>query len=173
MNPATAERRNEKPAASRPAMTFRVEDFDRTVQEAVPLLRRHADEVLEGRIPAPVRPKLSVWAKWCRSGAGLWIVARGRDGTMQGYALFTIGESLTYADTKVATAYLLYLTPEARRRGLSRSAKRLIDYCEEQLAARGVRVIEQHTWVGTGLWRLLDFSGYQRVQEVFWKQIGE
>jgi len=156
-----------------PPMVFSCEDFRASIQEAMPMIVRHGEELGLTELPWPFRPAFNVLADTCNEGRGVWITARDREGTMIGYALFMLGPGLFLRDTLVGTCVALYVTPEWRVRGLRPVGLRFLQFCEAEMRRRGVGLVEIAAMEGSSLAGFLPKLAYRPVQTVLWKNLEE
>lgn len=165
----------ETPAEAEPyrlPLAFGIEDFRSTASEAIPLIQAHGDELGLTEMPCPFRPALNLVAASCEAGLAVWFTAREREtGALVGYALYALGAGQFFRTTLVASRQWIYLDPAYRRRGLLGLGYRFLEFCDAEMVRRGAGLIEQTAMLGTGFDRVLRRSGYEPVEELYWKHI--
>lgn len=91
------------------------------------------------------------------------------DGEIIGYASYFVRHNPHYRSSLQAVQDVLYLAPEHRG---GRVGYRLIAFADEQLRAEGVQCTYHHVKrAHPGLGRLLEFMGYEIVDELWAKRL--
>ncbi len=147
-------------------ITYQVERFADTYQEALPLLRAHWQEVAVNQDTVPFDPDVQGYLNYEAAGA-MHIVTVRENGALVGYHVSLVKPHLHYNSTLVAFTDIYYLAPAQRIR--PRAALRLFQETERTLKKRGVRLITSTTKICHDHSRLLSFVGYEETDRVFMK----
>jgi hypothetical protein len=101
-----------------------------------------------------------------------FIVKRGvgQSGVIVGYAVFIVQTHIHYQESLVAANSAVYVAPEARA---GRVVLKLLRYAEIGLRAQGVRKIYYHVKRERDFGRLLDHMGYEDVERMYAKVLGQ
>jgi hypothetical protein len=151
-------------------ITYQVERFADTYEEALPLLRAHWEEVGVNKEAVPFDPDVAGYHGL--EGLGMLHVLTCRDaGKIVGYHVSLVKTHLHYASTLVAFTDIYYLSPAQRAK--PRAAVRLFQETERTLRKRGVRLIISTTKVELDISRLFRYLGYLETDKVFMKVLQE
>ena len=151
------------------ADTFQAEPLtDALWGELMPLMAAHCAEV--GPFPdLPFSPHKAAYERMAAANAFVVYTAR-YEGAVVGYGAFFISPSLHHYPAIFAQADVLYVMPQQRCRLLGFG---LIQYCHDQLRARGVQRVcgGSKVALGKSIAPLLDRLGYVEVDSVWWKEL--
>lgn len=116
-------------------MIFARETAANTIDEALPLMRAHWDEVAYDA--KPFDPFVAGYLALDAAGAMRLYTARV-DGKLVGYVCFTVAPCMNHQTEIHAHEAGTYLAPEARKGGAARA---FLEHAEAALVAEGVREI--------------------------------
>ena len=136
--------------------------------EALPLLRRHWEEVALDRDSVPLAMDWAVYEAMDAAGL-LHIVTAREDGALAGYYWAMVQRHLHFSTTLTAFTDLIFLDKPFRR---GRTGQRLIEAAEQSLRALGVRQILTGVKPKPNLGPLLQRMGYALHEVSYSKQIG-
>ena len=151
------------------ALTFHTERFDDVIEELLPLLRKHYEEVAWNKSRIPLDPDYERYRQIESSGSLRIYVVR-EDGAIIGYAVFLVSRHLHY-NIKLAVNDIVYVDPT--RRGVMVGQKLLRDFAESELKREGVQVISLHIKLNHDWSKLAELWGYAKVDMICNKWIGE
>lgn len=147
-------------------ITYQLEKFAETFDEALPLLRAHHAEVGVHRHKVPLAPQVSEYLAYEAADAMSLVTAR-EEGRLVGYYLCLVKPHLHYGSTLHAFTDLYYIDPAYRAR--PRVAWRLFDAVEEVLRERGAQRIITTTKLTLDRGRFLEGRGYTETDRVYMK----
>jgi hypothetical protein len=145
-------------------ITFQVELFADTYEEALPLLRMHWEEVGLHREIMPFDPDVGSYLANEQQGM-LHIVTARQDGRMIGYHCSFVRPHVHYASTLTAFTDIYFIEPS--KRGIPTVAVRLFREVKRTLQQRGVRRIITTTKTHLDKSRLLEHLGYSEIERVY------
>lgn len=151
-------------------ITYQLERFADTYEEARPLLYAHWLEVANNQADVPFDPDVQGYLNYEAAGI-LHVVTAREHGCLVGYHASLVKTHLHYNSTLVAFTDIYYLAPALRTR--PRAGLRLFQETERTLRARGVRLIISTTKLHRDHSRLLAFVGYEETDRVFMKVLKE
>ncbi len=149
-------------------ITFQTEKVSDLWDEVMPLLERNRQEIAHYQ-DIPLGPDIEAYAAVEKAGRLRCYTARDVR-TLIGYLVFSVGPNLHYKSSLQATQDVLFLAPEYRKGG---SGLGLIQHDERALTAEGVQVILQHVKLTNQVGKLLATMGYERIEEIYAKRLGE
>jgi GNAT superfamily N-acetyltransferase len=167
-------------------VSFQEERLADVRDEALPLLRRHWDEIALDKDTVPLEPDWERYARLeelgvfkvmtaRRSGASHGIsdpVAGGRAATprgeLVGYASFFVFPNIHYKSLVVADGDIFWVAPEHR----DGTGYRLLKAAEAMLVASGVRKIVNKTKLGHDAGPVFERLGYRAIERVYAKTVG-
>lgn len=149
-------------------VSYQSEPFSGVIREALPLLRRHWQEVALYHDRIPLEPDFDYYYAMERMGRVALITARSH-GTLVGYMMQVVGPGVHYLKTLWSNNVVLWVDPAFRGRiGLA-----LLIKMEEHLRSRGVTLFEIESKIykedDVHLGRILDHRGFRRVAVVHHK----
>lgn len=136
------------------------------IDAARPLLRRHYEEVAAYK-DIPLDPDWEMYTKAEQAGLLCAFVVRDR-GVLKGYAVYFLRQNPHYKTSLQATQDVLFL--DASLRGGSVSGL-FIQWCDEQLAARGVQVVYHHVKFTRDFGARLSRLGYAPIEVIWGKRL--
>lgn len=149
-------------------VTYQQEPWsDALRDEALPLLRRHWEEVALDQDKVPLDPNWSAYAS-CDSMGLLAITTARVDGALVGYVSHFIVPNFHYLMLKVADNDIFWLAPEHRN---SRIGINLLRHAERNLRNMGCNKIIMKEKVHIPLGRLFEFLGYREIERVHAKTL--
>jgi len=152
----------------RPDVTYLCERWsDALRDEALPLLRRHWEEVALDQDTVPLDPNWQAYAELDRIGL-LAITTARIDGALVGYVSHFIVPNFHYMSLKVADNDIFWLAPEHRQ---SRIGITLLREAERNLRALGCNKILMKEKVHIPLGRLFEFLGYREIERLHAKTL--
>jgi len=151
-------------------ITYQVERFADTYEEALPLLCAHWEEVGVNKEAVPFDPDVKGYLELEQLGMFHVVTARER-GRLVGYHASLVKTHLHYNSTLVAFTDIYYLDPVQRAK--PRAALRLFQATEKTLRQRGVRLIISTTKIHLDKSKLFSYLGYQETDRVFMKVLEE
>ncbi len=152
------------------SLTFHTERVDEFMSEALPLLRRHYEEIAWNKDKIPFNPDVERY-RWLEAANMLRIYTAREDGVLVGYAVFCVTQMLHYQDVTQAQNDVVYVDPS--RRGAMIGQKLLRDYAEGALKREGVQVVTLHIKVKHDWSKLAQRWGYETTDLLMQKFIGD
>jgi GNAT superfamily N-acetyltransferase len=148
-------------------LMFQVEPFSAVIDEAVPLLQRHYEEIALNKATTPLAPDWSAYATLEAAGF-LHIVTARDEGKLVGYSAYIVGQRNLHYDFQMAETDIFYLAPEYRK-GMAGVA--LLKFSETSLRAIGVQRIVTKTKLSPehDLGPLLERLGFSPIERVYTK----
>lgn len=148
---------------------FAVENYRDIIDEALPLLERHWNELALDRDTIPLEPDYVRYSELARQGT-LHVTTVRWDGELVGYAWFILLHSLHYRSLFVADSDIFWLAPEHRR---GWTGIQLLRFAEDRLAEAGVNKIIYRTKLGNHDLRVLFCRlGYSPIEMLYAKKVG-
>lgn len=150
-----------------PAITLQRETLTvALIAEAAPLLEAHWEEIAHFK-DVPLNPDYDLYLKM--EVLGVVRVFTMRDaGRLTGYIVYLVRPALHYQQSVQATQDILYLNPALRGHMLG---ARMLQWCDEQLAAEGVDFVHQHVKVAHDFGVLLKRLGYEHVEQLWTRRL--
>ena len=143
-------------------MTFAREDLSSVMDDVMPLVQRHWDELGEWT----GMPFSDTLDRYLETDRVRFYTVR-RDGKIVGYSLFVLAED-EHVGVLAATEAALYLLPEYRGRTIG---YRFLAWTEEQLDSEGAQIIYRHTTPTVPLGPLLEKLGHQVVDVCYARRV--
>ena len=138
-------------------------------REAWDLFVAHWNEVGVFKDKMELFPNEDLYEQLATMGLLKLYVVR-HDGVIAGYSAFIIQQHPHYVTTKVAMNDILYVKPEYRKGSLS---LKLMNFAEKNLQKEGVQFISMHSKTEHDFGVILRRKGYQPVETIYGKYIGE
>lgn len=147
------------------ALTFQEERLSECLEEAKPLLAKHWQEIALHKDTIPLAPDYPRYFQLEREQK-LCVCTARHDGKIVGYAVYIYDRQLHYP-VFWAESDIFYVDPECRR---PRVAHRLLQFAEESLKRRGVRVAHSRVKIAhPAAGRVLESIGHIPVEIVYAK----
>lgn len=119
-------------------VSFQIEKFSETIEEAKPLLLLHWQEIARNKDLFPLDPDYATYAALERAGYLRIFTLRSRAAQLVGYASYMVHKNLHYKTMICAESDIFWLSPEVRR---GRNALKFFSFIEHGLAAEGVHLM--------------------------------
>ena len=148
-------------------ITYQVEEYADCIEEIVPHLQAHYDELSVTKNGYPLDPNWELYSKLGREGT-LKVVTCRKDEELIGYIFFLLHYNLHYRTMLVAMEDLYYLKKEERK---GRTGIRLFKYAEEYLKSLGVNRVILGTKVHQDNSRLFEYLGYTFFEKLHSKML--
>lgn len=150
-------------------LTAHVEPFPPFLEEVMPLLPRHYEELALHKDKVPLSPQYGIYLERDRRGE-VFLVTMRESGRLAGYFIGFVAPGLHYATCLTLIMDIFWLAPEHRGR---HGGMKLFKAVEAEAKRRGV----QRMFVGSkchldASW-LFDRLGYDRVEVYYSKWLGE
>lgn len=143
------------------------ERFAAVIDEALPLLQRHWQEVTHySDIPLDIdRPGYERIDQ-----AGLLRIYTARDdGKLVGYAAYVVGKNSHYRASLQARQDVIYVASNLRGAWIG---SKLVKYADAMLAHEGVQVVYQHVKLAhPALGRILERAGYEPIETIYGRRL--
>lgn len=151
-------------------VVFQVEKFSEAYNEALPMLKRHYDEIALNQDCVPFAP--DVHRYHAAEIAGSLVIVTAREaGRLVGYASVIVGTRMHNVTTISAFIESVWLAPECRGTGAGTG---LFDAVESAARARGAITAHCHSKIAQpALAFLLGKRGYEPVEVVHSKLLGD
>lgn len=149
-------------------ITYQTESFAGCIDEAMPLLEMHWQEIALNRDTVPLAPDMDVYRQLDKDGS-MHITTARADGALVGYAAFLIMTHLHYTSLTVADGDIYWLAPEYRK-GLV--GPKMLMAAEKALGERGVNVITNKVKIAHDVGVLFERMGFDAIERVYAKRIG-
>ncbi len=149
------------------AVAIQREAFGDCFDEAIPLLRRHWQEI--AHYPdIPLDPDVAKYHALDDADALRVFTAR-LDGKLVGYAVFFVNRNLHYRSSVQAVQDVIYVDPDHRR---STIGLKLLRYCEDALRMEGVQAIYHHVKAAhPALGKIVERMGYEIVDVIYARRL--
>jgi hypothetical protein len=148
-------------------VSFQEERLADVRDEALPLLRRHWDEIALDKDTIPLEPDWERYARLEELGVLKVITAR-LAGVLVGYASFFVLPNIHYKSLVVADGDIFWVAPDHR----DGTGYRLLKAAEAMLVASGVRKIVNKTKLGHDAGPVFERLGYRAIERVYAKTVG-
>ena len=148
-------------------LTFHVEAFSDAIEDALPLLLDHYNEIALNKETTPFDPSWEQY--WTLEQAGVLHIVTARDeGKLVGYSAYILLKRNLHYALSVAESDIFYLAPEYRK-GLN--GARMLKFAEDSLRALGVQRIVTKTKLTPehDLGPLLERLGFAPIERVYVK----
>lgn len=133
------------------------------------LLFDHWEEVAVHKEGIPFDPDIEKYKEMER--IGVLHVITARDGKkLVGYSIYIVSPHIHYMSSVFAVNDVVYLSPEYRR---GFTGIKLLKFAEESLKKEDVDVIHMHVKNRVNFGGVLSRMGYQSIEEIYSKYIGE
>ena len=149
-------------------MLFKRETLDTAFNDAIPLLMAHYEEIAWNKDKIPLDINFEAYLKLEK--AGILIVFTARQGfDLAGYSVFFVNTSPHYNSTKYAINDVIFVKPEFRGTTGLKFAK----FCEAELKTMSVKVITYHIKDKFDWSPALVRIGYEKMESILSKWIGD
>jgi GNAT superfamily N-acetyltransferase len=147
------------------ALTFQEEKLRSVLEEIKPLLKKHWQEIARNKEIIPLEPDYETYAALEREYKLCICTARDAE-KLVGYAVYIYDRQLHYP-VLWAESDIFWIDQSSRR---PRAAHRLLQFAEESLKRRGVRVIHTRTKLAhPAAGRVLESLGHVPIEMVYAK----
>jgi len=150
------------------AMKFAVESFGDAITEAYPLIARHYGEIAWKRESIPLDVNQAQYLV-LEAKNMLRIHTARVNGSLVGYSAWFLTRHLHYRQTLFANNDVLYIAPEYR----GGAGAAFIQFCEADLRACGAHAIILHIKSVLDWSRLAQNLGYEQVETIHQKWVGD
>jgi hypothetical protein len=150
-------------------VTYKQEILHTVQEEIKPLLEKHWQEIALNQEKIKLNPDWEAYATLEDIGALRIFTAREGD-ILAGYFVTVVHRSLHYKDHLFANNDVIYLLPEHR---VGMTGPNLIRFAEKCLKEDGVSLLAVNTKCHKPFDRLLEWLGYNKIESVYSKYIGD
>lgn len=150
-------------------ITIKKEPIKDTLQELIPLLSEHHDEVEDYKEKIAFNPDYMRYLEMEKSGLIHSVIVRD-EGKIIGYCISFLMTHLHHSDHVYAMNDIVYLMPEYRRSEIGRA---MFTFVEDDLKHMGVSVFIIHMKTKQPFEGLMQSLGFDRVEINYSKYIGE
>lgn len=151
-------------------MIFQEETIDDVLAgEYKALFEKHYHEIAWQPDAIPLKPDYEMYGKLNKLGIVVNYAVR-EEGKLLGYAVWIVKTHMHYTTTLFAKNDILYIDPDFRG---SMLGIRLLQFCEEELKKRGVKVLSLHIKKVFDWGRVVERLGYENVETSYCKLIGD
>lgn len=150
-------------------MLFQLEKLSDIRKEVQPLLELHWEQIALNQDKIKLNPDWRTAEQLCNNGA-LKIFTARHEGKLVGYFALVVSTSLHYADHKFATCDVIFVHPDYRK---GMTGYKLIKTAENYLKSAGVSLININTKVHTPFDSLMEKMGYNLIERLYSKYIGD
>ncbi len=146
------------------------QEFLETVKaDALPLLERHWEEIALNKDKIKLDPDWEAYETLELNG-NLAIFTARVDEELVGYFVVIVGSNIHYKSTIFAENDLIYIAPEYRK---GRIGANLIKFAQRYLKNDGVSVLNINTKTHKPFGKLLTYLGFNKIEEVYSKYLGD
>lgn len=150
-------------------ITYQQEFLATARPDAQKLLEAHWEEIALNKGKIALNPDWEAYEALESSGKLKIFTARGDD-RLIGYFVVIVGVNLHYKDHVFAVNDILYLDKEYRK---GRTGLKLIKFAEKCLKEDGVSVLSINTKVHKPFDSLMEYMGFNLIERVYSKYIGD
>lgn len=150
--------------------TYQVERFEDVIEEMIPLLELHWEEIAHHKDKIKLNPDYALYQAMQDAGILHMVTARDDKRKLIGYFVSIVSPNLHYMDHIFATNDILYIDKEYRGKMVG---IKLFKFAEEELKKLGVDVIVLHSKVHADFKVLVERIGYTHVENQYSKYIGD
>jgi GNAT superfamily N-acetyltransferase len=148
-------------------ITFHDERFEDVIDEAMPLLRRHWEEIALNKDTVPLDPDIERYKQI--SSIGMLHITTARDGgDLIGYAAYFIMPNLHYRSVIVGETDIFWLAPEYRK---GMVGARLLKTAETHLINKGVNTVVSKVKISHDVGALFERLGYTAIERIYMKKV--
>jgi GNAT superfamily N-acetyltransferase len=140
------------------------------LEEIRPLIIKHYEEIAWKQDKIALNPDFDRYRDIEEKG-GLRIYTAREDGALVGYAIFFVMQHLHYKDKVMAVNDLFFV--EHSKRGARVGQKLLKEYAQTELYKEGVQWISLHIKLNHDWSKLAEMWGYEKVEVICMKWIGD
>lgn len=146
-------------------MTFARERAQDILDEILPLLKSHYDEIAHFK-DIPLEPDFEKYLKLEELDGIRVYTARDENQKLIGYSVFFLSHNIHYKSSLQAVQDVLFIHPSNRGSGA-----KFILWCDDQLKKDGVQAVYQHVKAAHNFGPLLERFGYQLVDLIYSRRL--
>ena len=146
---------------------FREEGYDDVINEILPLLEGHWQEIALNQDTIKLNPDYEQYKVLFKAGAMRMVTAR-EDGKLVGYCICLIRPHIHYKDSITATNDIFYIHPDYRK---GMTGVKLFKAVEAIMKSHGVQRIMMMTKRHKDVGAIFERLGYTEAERVFTKVI--
>ena len=150
-------------------ITYQEEGYFDVIDEILPLLYEHWGEIAIHRDKIELKPDFKKYIELYKLGY-LKIFTSRDDEKLIGYFIVTVYPHIHYSDTLTAMVDITFLKKEYRGKMVG---YKMFSESEKLLKKYGVDLILQHVKIKHDFGKLLERQGYEKVESVYSKYIGD
>jgi GNAT superfamily N-acetyltransferase len=150
-------------------VNFNIEKFNDYIDEVIPLLTKHWEEVALNKDVIELSPDFEKYQVLEDIDVLHSVIGRDGAGNITCYFISFVQPHVHYSETVFAMNDILYVKPELRHTGL---ALELFKYAETDLKSKGVDVITLHAKRDHQFKNLCEAFGASEAEVTFSKYIG-
>lgn len=143
---------------------FAQESFNKTFNEALPLVHKHYEEIAHFK-DIPLDPDIILYQQFEESGL-IRVFTIRKMGILIGYSLYFFRPNPHYKMSLQAVQDVIFIEKEHRGIG-----SKFIAWCDEKLHSEGVQVVYHHVKVQHNFGPLLERQGYELIDLVYGKRL--
>lgn len=148
-------------------MIFAHEPFETAIEEMMPLLHEHHNEIEIDNVFLDLDVDKARYIELCNAGFLKTFTVRSAFGHLIGYAVFFIQHNLHYKASLHATIDVIYLKPEYR----GGNGSKFIAWCDEELKKMGVQVVIHAVSLKYDFSSMLERMGYKWVDKIYARRL--
>jgi GNAT superfamily N-acetyltransferase len=149
-------------------ISYQEERFQDVIDEAMPLLKKHWEEIALNKDSVPLDPDIEMYNGMSDQGM-LHITTARDDGVLIGYAAYFIMPNLHYRSLKVGESDIFWLEP-AYRKGMI--GTKMLVTAEMQMEAKGVNFIVNKVKLHYDIGAVFERLGYKPFERLYSKKLG-
>lgn len=150
-------------------ITAHVESFIENIEQLKTLIPLHYEELALNKDKVPLAPRWNLYAAQERAGELFFVTLRD-EGELAGYFIGFVSPGLHYETCLTCIQDIFYVKPDERGQA---AGDQLFDFVEETLKRRGVqRIITNSKNHFPASW-LFDRRGYEPIETIHSKWIGD
>ena len=146
-------------------IVFNKESFKDTFEEAMPLIKRHYDEIAHFK-DIPLDPDVELYQQLEDTGLTRVFTVR-KSNALIGYSLFFVRPNPHYRSSIQAVQDVIFI--DKQHRGIGR---KFIAWCDDQLKSEGAQVVYHHVKNNHNFGPMLERDGYELIDFVYGKRLG-
>lgn len=146
-------------------MRFARERFQDTIDEAMPLVTAHYDEIAHFK-DIPLDPDHVMYAALEDAGVLRVFTARTDEDQLIGYAVFFVRPNIHYKTSLQAAQDVIFIHPNHRGTG-----GKFILWCDEELRKEGVQAVYHHVKAAHNFGPMLERFGYQLIDLIYGRRL--
>lgn len=148
---------------------YSVEKIEDTLEELVPLLEKHYEEIAMYQDKIEFNPDYDKYLSLEELGIIHLVTAR-EEGEIVGYHLSLVSPNLHYSDHLYAVNDIVFLKEELRK---TKTGLEMFKYAEDTLKEKGVSVLTVHMKTKQPFDSLCEGLSYDYAERLYTKYIGE